>query len=124
MAMALCFDVIEALWVYVPGDGTERSPEREKFALPPIASRPANLIYIWVRFNAVTRHMYKDLFWRKGITIFMKYHIQFLQFLGFLFPSEHHKREASQWMVFGLLLQGKSSSQKPLEALEACQHRL
>ena len=40
-----------------------------------------------------------------------------------LFTSERHKREASQWMIFGLLL-GKSSSQKPLEAIEACQHRL
>ena len=44
---------------------------------------------------------------------------------GGIFTSERHKREASQWMAFGLLLlPGKFSSQKPLEALEAYHHRL
>ena len=40
---------------YVTGDGIKRDPERENFALPPIASRPANLIHIRVTFHAVTR---------------------------------------------------------------------
>ena len=37
-----------------------------------------------------------------------------------LIPLEHW----SQWVIFGLLLlPGKFSSQKPLEAIEACQYR-
>ena len=35
-----------------------------------------------------------------------------------IFTSERHKREASQWVIFGLL-PGSISYQEPLEALEA-----
>ena len=41
----------------LPGDGMKLDPERENFAIQPIASRPANLIHIRVTFNSVTRYI-------------------------------------------------------------------
>ena len=49
---------------------------------------------------------------------------QYEDHTAMLFTSERHKREASQWVIFDLLLHGTISSQKPLEALEAYHHRL
>ena len=40
----------------VPGDGIKRDPERENCAMLTIAAQMANLIHIWVTFNAVTRY--------------------------------------------------------------------
>ena len=40
----------------LPDDCIKRDPERENFALLPIASRPANSIHIRVTFNVVTRY--------------------------------------------------------------------
>ena len=53
------FIAILCTYIFHHCDGIKRNPEWEKFALPPVASRSANLIHILVTFNAVTRYIIK-----------------------------------------------------------------
>ena len=50
-----CASVCVCLYVMGGCDGRKRNPERENFAVQPIASRPAHFIHIRVAFHSVTR---------------------------------------------------------------------
>lgn len=43
----------------IPGDGMKRNPERDNFAILPIASRQAHLIHIRVTVDSVTPYIHR-----------------------------------------------------------------